>query len=183
MGKSKLSAIYEKAEYAVGMAKQAQDHVKHPGGLWYHAVGMLNAYYALREELSKRTKNTNDQNLRAAINAWLQNNQAAADAFFGNARNVATHQGDIDVEYFTEWEDDPLNDTSHPIRGAKVSIKGNVIKAMPGDEFLARCTTAMTFMRDGIIDIDRDYKSRGGAEHGLPEPEDLSELLFGDLKL
>ena len=85
--KGKPLAIHSKAVYAVGMATQAQNHVQHPGGLWYHAVGMLNAYYALREELSKRTKNTTDQHLRAAVDAWLNTNQVAADSFFGKARS------------------------------------------------------------------------------------------------
>ncbi|CAH1653420.1 conserved hypothetical protein [Hyphomicrobiales bacterium] len=175
----RLEVLHSKVVYAVGMATQARDHVQHPGGLWYHAVGMLNAYYALREELTKRTKNTNDQHLRAAIDAWLQAKQADADAFFGNARNIATHQGDIQVEYFTEWEVDTWNDTSRPVRSAKVSVKGGLIDAMPGDEFLSLCTRAMTFLRDGIEEIDRDYKSRGGTEHGLSEHEDLSALFDG----
>lgn len=174
---NKLVEVLSKAEYAVEMAEQAKDSIHHPGGLWYHAIGMFNAYYAITQELLNRTKNGKDAELRAAVDEWWNANRDAANAFFYSERNVATHSGEVDVEYFTEWELDDWNDTRHPIRSAHVSVKGSKIQKMPAAEFLELSRQALTFMRDGILAINEDYKKRGGKTHALPEPEDITEML------
>ena len=111
------------------------------------------------------------------IERFAQSRQSRAVEFF------ESHQGEIEVEYINQWEIDHWNDTERPFRSARVSIKGSQsIQDMPAAEFLALCKPAMEFIRDGIIAIDKDYKSRGGQKHALPEPEDLS-LMFKDFKL
>ncbi|RWH83969.1 MAG: hypothetical protein EOQ87_31615 [Mesorhizobium sp.] len=174
---NKLVEVLAKAEYAVEMADQAKDSIHHPGGLWYHAIGMFNAYYAITQELLNRTKNGNDAELRAAVDAWWNANRATANAFFHHERNVATHSGEIDVEYFTEWELDDWHDTDRPVRSAQVSVKGSRIQEMPATEFLELSRKALTFVRDGILAIDADYKARGGKTHALPAPEDIRAAL------
>lgn len=180
---SKLVEVFAKAEYARDMVVQAQDSIHHPGGLWYHAIGLFNAYYAIVEELLNRTKNGNDVALTQAVDAWWTANRVKVGSFFQRERNVATHQGEIEVEYFTEWEIDHANDTSQPVRSARVSIKGSAsITDMSGVEFLALCKPAIEFLYAGIIAIDADYKTRGGGGNGLPEPEDLTDF-FKDFEL
>lgn len=180
---SKLVEVFAKAEYARDMVTQAQDSIHHPGGLWYHAIGLFNAYYAIIEELLNRTKNGNDVALTQAVDAWWVANKPKANSFFQRERNIATHQGEIEVEYFTEWEPDHVNDTSHPIRSAKVSIKGSTsVQDLSGLEFLNLCRPAMEFLYDGILAIDVDYKARGGTLNALPEPDDLSDI-FKDFEL
>lgn len=174
---NKLVEVLAKAEYAVGMTEQAKDSVHHPGGLWYHAIGMFNAFYSINEELKIRLKNGGDKDLKEAVEDWWKANDATVKGFFGNARNVATHQGEIVCEYFTWWEVDDWNDTRNPFRSAMVTVKDSSIKDMPAVEFLDLCNRALTFMRNGILAIDADYKARGGTKHALPEPEDLSEML------
>lgn len=175
---NKLAEVLAKAEYAVGMTKQATDAVHHPGGLWYHAIGMFNAFYSINEELKIRLKNADDLELKVAVESWWATNDVSVKGFFGNARNVATHQGDIECEYFTWWEIDHWNDTEHPFRSAKVSVRGSTIQNMPAMDFLDLCSKALTFMRDGILAINDDYKKRGGTKNALPEPEDLTKM-FG----
>lgn len=180
---SKLVEVFAKAEYAREMIVQARDSIHHPGGLWYHAIGLFNAYYAIIEELLNRTKNGNDVALTQAVDAWWTANKAKANSFFQRERNIATHQGEIEVDYFTEWEIDHLNDTSDPVRSAKVSIKGsNAIVGLSGLEFLDLCRPAIQFLYDGILAIDADYKARGGTTNALPKPEDLSDI-FKDFEL
>ena len=180
---SKLVEVFAKAEYARDMVIQAQDSIHHPGGLWYHAVGLFNAYYAIIEELLNRTKNGNDVALTQAVDTWWTANRVTAGSFFQRERNTVTHKGEIEVEYFTEWEIDHANDTSRPVRSAKVSIKGSKsIKGISGLEFLDLCRPAMQFLYDGIVAIDADYKARGGTTNALPKPEDLSDI-FKDFEL
>jgi hypothetical protein len=176
---NKLVEVLAKAEYAVGMTEQARDSVHHPGGLWYHAIGMFNAFYSINEELKIRLKNGGDTDLKNAVEDWWKANEATVKGFFGNARNVATHQGEIVCEYFTWWEADDWNDTRHPFRSAMVTVKDSSIENMPAVDFLDLCSKALTFMRDGILTINADYKSRGGTKHALPEPDDLSQMLKG----
>jgi hypothetical protein len=180
---NRLVSVYAKADFAVGMANQARDHVRHPGGLWYHAVGMMNAFFAITEELKTRTMNVPDQQLKEAVQVWRDANRSKVASFFGPARNTATHQGDIHVEPFTDWEEDAANDTSHPIKRTRVSVNGSAIKDMPEDEFLDRCKQALTFLRDGVHAIDKDYKARGGTMHALPEPAKLTPGIFKDIEL
>ncbi|MET2829797.1 hypothetical protein [Mesorhizobium shangrilense] len=180
---NKLVEIFAKANYAVEMVEQAQDSAHHPGGLWYHAIAMFNGYYAIIEELLNRTKNGSDSDLSAAVDSWWDANRQKANSYFQRERNVVTHQGEIEVEYINQWEIDHWNDTERPFRSARVSIKSSLsIQDMPATEFLALCKPAMEFIRGGIIAIDKDYKSRGGQKHALPEPGDLS-LMFNELKL
>jgi len=169
---NKLAEVFAKAEYAVGAVDAARREVHHPGPLWYHAIGLFNAFYAINEELKTRTQNGNDGNLTAAVIAWRKANAAAIEAFFGNARNIATHQGAIAVEPILEWELDIANDTQHPVAKAIVTVKGSTISEMPAADFLDVCARALTFMRDGILAIDKDYKSRGGKDHALPDRRD-----------
>lgn len=166
---NKLLEIYSKAEYALAATNRARKEISHPGSLWYHAIGMFNAFYAINEELKIRTKNGNDKALTAAVDAWLQTNADTIKAFFGNARNVATHQGEITVEPCVEWEWDIANDTEHPIARATFTVKGSSINRMPAIGFIDQCEDAITFMREGILSIDREYKSQGGVEHALPD--------------
>lgn len=166
---NKLAEIYAKAEYAVGAVSSARKEANHPGSLWYHAIGLFNAFYAINEELQKRTKNSGDLRLAAAINAWWDANGSTVKAFFGSARNTATHQGEIITESFLEWEWDIPGDTKHPVTRASVTVKNSSIDRMPGLEFLDLCERALTFMQDGILSIDADYKLRGGTDHALSE--------------
>ncbi|WP_155773330.1 hypothetical protein [Rhizobium leguminosarum] len=166
---NKLVEIYAKANYAVSAVGAARREAHHPGPLWYHAIGLFNAFYAINEELRKRTKNGNDVHLTAAVDAWWQSNRDVVSAFFGDARNTATHQGEIVTEAFVEWELDVANDTEHPIAKASVTVKNSTIKKMPGVEFLDLCERALTFMRDGVLAINADYKARGGIDHALPD--------------
>lgn len=165
---NKLSEIHAKAEYAVNAVVAARKQVNHPGPLWYHAIGLFNAFYAINDELAKRTQNGPDKNLFDAVKAWRDANTVAINDFFGAARNTATHQGEIVTEPYVEWEWDIPNDTEHPLSKAYVTVKNSKITAIPGGDFLNLCERALTFMRDGIISIDQDYKAKGGGAHELP---------------
>jgi len=134
-GVNKLSEISTKAEFAVSMAKTARKDVAHPGPLWYHAIGLLNAFYAINEELKNRTKNGGDDILRTTIEAWWKENDPEVKSFFGSARNKATHQGEVTVEPELEWEDDTINETEHPVPIARITIKGTEIKLSVGRVF------------------------------------------------
>lgn len=173
---NKLVEVLAKAEYAVEMAEQAKGSVHHPGGLWYHAIGMFNAFYSINEELKIRLKNGDDMELKASVEDWWKENEKTVRAFFGDARNVATHRGEIDCQYYTKWEADHWNDTEHPFRSAMVSVKRSKIQNMPALEFLELCFKALVFMRDGILEINRDYKKRGGTKHALPLPLDPNDM-------
>lgn len=176
---NKLVEVLAKAEYAVGMSNQAKNSVHHPGGLWYHAIGMFNAFYSINEEIKIRLKNGGDLELKGAVEDWWKANEVTVKGFFGSARSVATHQGAIQCEYFTWWEIDHWNNTEHPFRSAKVTVDNSSIQEMPAVDFLALCSKALTFMRDGIISINADYKARGGTKHALPEPEDINAMFKG----
>lgn len=179
---NKLVELLDKADYAVGMSARIRDQIDHPQGLWYHAIGMFNAFYAINEEMKTRTQNGSDVHLTAAVRQWRTENEEQIKSFFGSARNTATHQGEITVQSYTEWETDDVNDTSHPVKKANVTVKGSKVDRMSGDDFVNLCEGALKFMRDGIIAINEDYKARGGTEHALPKPEDLSEI-FKDFRL
>jgi|SRR5215217_3501256 len=173
---NKLAEIHAKAEYAVNAVIAARKQVNHPGPLWYHAIGLFNAFYAINEELGKRTQNGPDTNLVDAVKAWRSANTSAIGNFFGAARNTATHQGEIITEPYVEWEWDIPNDTEHPLSKAHVTVKSSKITEMPGDEFLDLCEAALTFMRDGIVTIDQDYKARGGGDHELPTKSRFEDI-------
>lgn len=180
--RNKLVEVMAKVDYAASIAKYDRQAVNHPGGLWYHAIGLFNAFYAINEELRNRTQNDPDVALCESVKLWRKNNKLKIKSFFEKARNNTVHQGDIQVEYYTEWEDDYVNDTSHPIMKAHITIHGTNIKKMTGEEFLNLCQSAFEFMRNGIREIDSDYKMRGGTVHALPELEDLSQA-FANFQL
>lgn len=164
---SKLNQLHIKAEFAVGAVNAARKQVNHPGPLWYHAIGLFNAFYAINEELKNRTKNAGDDDLRLSVEHWWEENKATVDGFFGSARNTATHQGDIYVEPVLEWEWDIPNDTQHPIAKASVTVGSSKIQGMPGANFLDLCQEALTFMLNGVLTIDADYRSRGGTKNAI----------------
>ncbi|MDP9573890.1 UNVERIFIED_ORG: hypothetical protein J2W66_004393 [Agrobacterium larrymoorei] len=173
---NKLSEIHAKADYAVNAVLAARKQVNHPGPLWYHAIGLFNAFYAINEELAKRTQNVPDTKLAGAVKDWRAANRAAISSFFGTARNTATHHGEIVTEPYVEWEWDISNDTEHPRSKAHVTVKNSKINEMPGDDFLDLCKEALTFMRDGIVAINQDYKSRGGGVYELPTKSRFDDL-------
>lgn len=179
---NKLVEVMAKVDYAASVAKYNKQDVNHPGGLWYHAIGLFNAYYAINEELKNRTQNDPDTALSDSVRLWRSNNGPKIGSFFKNARNNTVHQGDVQVEYFTEWEDDYINDTSYPIIKAHITIQGTNINQMKGEEFLNLCEMALDFMRNGILEIDADYKKRGGTVHALPNPGNLSQA-FANFQL
>lgn len=172
-GLNLLHELFLKANYALGSADAARRFVNSPGALWYHAIGLFNAFYSLNEEMVKRTKNASDVDLSATIDAWRTANKEKIDIFFGKARQVATHRGGIQTEAFQHWEIDHANDTQHPYMRAHVTVDETDIKQMEGIEFIELCVQAMTFMRVGVVSIDADYRARGGERHALPP--DLSE--------
>lgn len=172
-GPNLLHELFLKAEYALGSAEAARGLVNSPGGLWYHAIGLFNAFYSLNEEMVKRTKNSGDTNLSAAIDAWRAENKEKIDSIFGSARQIATHRGGIQTEAFQHWEIDLANDTEHPYMRAHVTVDDTDIQQMEGGEFIDLCLQAMTFMRDGVLEIDAGYHACGGGQHGLPrDPSD-----------
>ncbi|SMC47597.1 hypothetical protein SAMN06295998_101568 [Primorskyibacter flagellatus] len=166
-----------KVGYCLGSAESALGFINSPGGLWYHAIGLFNAFYSLNEEMVRRTQNSADANLNAAIVAWRANNKEKIDSFFGKARQIATHRGGIYTEEFQHWEIDHANDTEHPYMRSYVTVDDTDIKRMEGSDFIELCLRAMTFMREGIVEIDVDYRARGGGQHALP-PDLRDEDLF-----
>lgn len=176
-GSNLLHELFLKAGYCLGSAESARGFINSPGGLWYHAIGLFNAFYSLNEEMMKRTKNSADANLTAAIDAWRANNKEKIDSFFGRARQIATHRGGIYTEAFQHWEIDHANDTEHPYIRSYVTVDDTDINQMEGSEFIELCLRAMTFMREGIVKIDADYRARGGGQHALP-PDLSDEDLF-----
>ena len=58
-----------------------------------------------------------------------------------------------------------------------VTVDETDIKRMEGSDFIELCLRAMTFMREGIVEIDVDYRARGGGLHALP-PDLSDEDLF-----
>lgn len=172
-GSNLLQELFLKSGYCLCSAESARGLINSPGGLWYHAIGLFNAFYSLNEEMVKRTKNSADADLNAAIDAWRKNNKEKIDSFFGNARQIATHRGGIYTEAFQHWEIDHANDTEHPYMRSWVTVDNTDIKQMEGCEFIELCLRAMTFMREGILEIDADYRARGGRQHALPA--DLSD--------
>lgn len=172
-----LHELYLKSDYALNSAEAARHAVNHPAGLWYHAIGLLNALYSIKEEMINRTKNAGDTILSEAIHAWYSTNREKLDAFYINARNGASHQGDIKIESDLFWETDHVNDTAFPFSRVNITInKANITQWQSG-AFIDHCVQALSFMRDGIIAIDADYRERGGKQHALP-PEIIEEDLF-----
>lgn len=165
---NRLLSIKIKTEYAISAVSAARDQANIKGAVWYHAIGLFNAFYALNKELKIHTQNSDDVHLTAAVKAWRNANKSSIEAFFGTARNTATHQGMISTEAYLEWHEDFLNDTEFPVRKANVTVDNSKINKMPAEEFLDLCQSALIFLRDGIAAIDEDYKSRGGGVHELP---------------
>jgi len=176
-GSNLLHELFLKVGYCLSSVETARDLIDSPGGLWYHAIGLLNAFYSLNEEMLKRTKNSTDTNLNAAIDAWRANNKEMIQSFFGRAREIATHRGSISTEAFQHWEIDRANDTERPYMRSFVTVDETDINQMEGREFIELCLQAMTFMREGIVEIDADYRARGGGQHALP-PDLSDEDLF-----
>ena len=176
-GSNLLQELFLKPGYCLGSAESARGFINSPGGLWYHAIGLFNAFYSLNEEMVKRTQNSTDTNLNAAIVVWRANNKEKIDSFFGKARQIATHRGGIYTEEFQHWEIDHANDTEHPYMLSYVTVVDTDIKRMEGSDFIDLCLRAMTFMREGILEIDADYRARGGGQHALP-PVFSDEDLF-----
>ena len=138
-GPNLLHEFFLKASYALGSAKEARRFVNSPGGLWYHAIGFFNAIYSLNDEMVKRTKNSGDANLSAAIDAWRAANNEKIDSTFGRARQIATHRGGIQTEAFQHWEIDHANDTERPYMRAYVTVDDTDIRQMEGGEFIELC--------------------------------------------
>ncbi|MEP1586325.1 MULTISPECIES: hypothetical protein [Rhodobacterales] len=176
-GPNLLHELFLKASYGLRSAETARGLFNSPGGLWYHAIGLFNAFYSLNEEMLKRTKNSGDAKLTAAIDAWRANNSDKINSFFGRARQIATHRGGIHTDAFQHWETDHANDTEHPYMRAYVTVDDTDIKQMEGSEFIELCLRAMTFMREGIVEIDADYRARGGEQHAI-QPDISDEELF-----
>ncbi|NBJ10735.1 hypothetical protein [Microvirga arsenatis] len=177
-----LQSVADRVEYALLMIKNSEDACRFEGGLWYHAIAVLNGFYAIREELKNSTANTPDRALSDAVKAWRNLNGSKLNSFFGRARDTATHQGAITTCNHTEWEVDIWHDTSFPEKYARITVKDSTIVNMRGDEFLALAHEAFSFLKAGIVEIEADYKAQGGANELLDKPEDLSSI-FGDEEL
>ena len=157
-----LARVHGKIEYALSMIAVARSAATSRDGLWYHAQGMTNAFYAILEELNNTVKNRADATLRDILTTWHADNRATLDSFFGKARQLVTHQGEVEVEAGLDWIVDHMRDTENPVQYATITIKGTEIKDMRGDAFLDLCQEAFEFLRKGLVEIEGEYLGKGG---------------------
>ncbi|MGG7567297.1 hypothetical protein ACQ5SO_14195 [Rhodovulum sp. DZ06] len=154
-----LRDISEKAEFALQVAQGLESTQLSRAALWRHAMGLLNAFYALNEELKNRTQNTGDDTLKRIIQAWRSANSSRLGQFFGTARNTLLHQGAVQLTAATEWEEDVWHDTERPISRSFISIQSSAISDMPAEDFMATCRDALEFMQAGIAEIHETYRA------------------------
>jgi len=181
MNERLIQSVKDKLDFAFTALSQAEDYIHHPAGLWYHSIAIMNAYYALREELTNRTSNSHDTALDAVVKKWLANNKQALDAAFGTARNKATHQGTVVVKgtFFNEY--DSIADATGPRQTAKITVDGTGVIDMKAHDFLGVAKRAFVLLEDGIMEINRLYKENGGSSHSLHEQPMSSS--FKNMKL
>ena len=180
--RTELLEIYNKTEFALSMAKNLKEEEAYYHSFWYHAIGILNAFYALREELTKKTKNVKDNILTNSINCWLDKNSNKLNSFFGNARNKATHHGKVSISWRQEREEDRTFDRGVLIDHYFITIHDSNIKNMPYEKFMDSGIQAFEHFKQGIIDIYTDYIDNNGTNQApivtLSDcDEDLSHLL------
>ena len=77
-----LQGVADKVDYALMMIKVSENACRFEGGLWYHSIAILNAFYAIREELVKRVANGSDRILSDAVKAWRDRNSDKLNSFF-----------------------------------------------------------------------------------------------------
>lgn len=157
-----LTSVHGKVQFALSMIGSARESAITPEGLWYHAVGMLNAFYAVREELFKTVPNGCDKGLKGIIETWRKENREKLDGFFGRARDIATHQGAVKVSRGVDWILLDYLDTVEPKQFSRITIKGTPITSMRGDAFLDVCEDAFRFLNHGLSAINTEYLATGG---------------------
>lgn len=157
-----LARVHGKIEFALSMIDVARATATSRDGLWYHAQGMTNAFYAILEELNNTVKNKADATLREILARWFDANRTTLDGFFGKARQLVTHQGEVEVESGLDWIVDHMRDTENPVQYATITVKGTKIEEMRGDAFLDLCQKAFEFLRRGLVEIEGEYLNKGG---------------------
>jgi hypothetical protein len=169
-----LQSVAEKIEYALLMTERAKDSCNFNGGLYYHALGMMNVFYAIVGELKDNIGNNKDPILSPAVRSWVTANKPALGTFFGKARNIATQQGEIETSNHQDWITDIQNDTEYPEGYATVTVKASPIQNMRGEDFLAVARNAFLFLRQGLLEIEEAYAKQGGTKQLREKPEDLT---------
>jgi hypothetical protein len=177
-----LQSVAEKIEYGLLMTERAKDSCNFSGGLYYHAIGMMNVFYAIVGELKDNIGNNKDPILSPVVRSWVTANMTALNNFFGKARNIATHQGEIETSNHQDWINDVHNDTEYPERYAVVTVKASPIQDMRGEDFLSIARNAFQFLREGLGQIEQAYEKLGGTERLRRTPEDLTRT-FANIQL
>ena len=175
----RLQGVTDKVDFALTMCVRAKGDCNTRGGLWYHAIGLMNAFYAINEELIKVLANNKDAVLSPVVRDWYVANKDEMSAKLGHARNLSTHRAKLDTTDHLEWQVDTWHDTEHPVIVAKVTVKATDIQALTGPEFLAKVQDAFDFLKLGIDDMEREYRARGGTEklrHTEGPQADFSQL-------
>ncbi|WP_404327002.1 hypothetical protein HA399_17430 (plasmid) [Cobetia sp. UIB-001] len=153
-----LSKIKMKVNYSLRLVERSIQEHRFESMVWYNTQGYLNAFYAIREELFKVIKD-DKKNIRLtnAIKLWQEKGDNL-DRFFGNARNLVTHRGQIEVHSYQRWTIDHINDTEHPTMEYSISIRGiDEFTDMPYDHFLHLCIAAFSHLNIVAQSIEEIY--------------------------
>lgn len=147
-----------KIDYSIKLIERSLQEHRFESMVWYNTQGYLNAFYAIREELFNVRKNDKkNPQLASSIDKWIEQGDDL-DRFFGKARNLVTHRGQIEVNSYQVWIEDYINDTEHPIIKYDISIGGiDKFKNMPYDSFLKLCIEAFSHLLSVVSSIEKIY--------------------------
>lgn len=160
-----LTNVADKTSFSLLMVDIiSQQHIRE-ASLWYHSIGLMNAYYAICEELKKNVANNKDPILSPIVKKWSTEKQEEINSFFGNGRNIATHRGNIKTQSYTTWVVDHHHDTEFPVQVSRVTVSNSEeINNITSDDFLAIAKRAFTYLQNSLLDIEREYLCQGGEE-------------------
>lgn len=159
-----LQSVSDKIGYAIIMCERAKDHCDGQAGLWYHTLGMMNAFYAIVEEIKRLKSKKADALLGAVVRQWVDANTGKLDDLMTAARHTATHEGKVETTSETVWEVDVWNDTEFPTKDVRVTVPGHNIDRLTGEQFLAVARGAFDFLQHGVDQIERDFMAGGGTK-------------------
>lgn len=130
--------------------------------MWVVAMGFSNAFYAIRETL-KNVEIQGDVTLREVYKAWWADGvKELFDSYFGEFRNLITHQGKFDLSHSVAWEIDHDQDTEFPRYSypyARVVCPKGHTTHYTFPEWIHFC---FDWWKRGLEELERRYVAAGG---------------------